>query len=117
MRIESNKQGVLAVMNNRIIYAHWLLGHAIKRTSLPGTPLRDHYLRANIQLSSAGTTQRIAWTRPYAAYQERGMRADGSHVVKNYTTAGTGPWFAKNAVKAELKNIGSYYKQANEKIR
>lgn len=34
---------------------------------------------------------------PYAAYQERGMRADGSHKVRHYTTPGTGKHFLRNA--------------------
>ena len=44
----------------------------------------------------------------YAAYQEFGQRKDGSHVVRNYTTPGTGPHYlrdAGNSVKKEgIKN-------------
>jgi hypothetical protein len=34
----------------------------------------------------------------YAAYQEAGMRADGSHRVRNYTTSGTSPGFFQRAI-------------------
>lgn len=33
----------------------------------------------------------------YAGYQERGMRRDGSHKVRHYTTPGTGAHFLRNA--------------------
>lgn len=38
----------------------------------------------------------VIFGTPYAAYQHEGVRYDGSHVVKNYTTAGTGPKFLES---------------------
>lgn len=47
----------------------------------------------------------------YAAYQERGMRADGSHKVRNYTTPGTGAHYLKNAGDTITKRgIGEFIK-------
>lgn len=44
---------------------------------------------------------------PYAGYQERGKRWDGSHVVKRYTTPGTGAHFlettGKNVVERGIR--------------
>ena len=41
----------------------------------------------------------------YASYQYRGERADGTHVVRNYTTPGTNnKWFAR-ALKKHSKTI------------
>lgn len=40
---------------------------------------------------------------PYAAYQERGMRRDGSHKVRHYTTPGTGAHYLRNAGNAIAK--------------
>lgn len=37
----------------------------------------------------------ITYEVPYARYQYYGMREDGSHVVKHYTTPGTGPYWDK----------------------
>jgi hypothetical protein len=34
----------------------------------------------------------------YAAYQEKGMRKDGTRIVKNYTTSGTGSGFFMRAI-------------------
>lgn len=49
---------------------------------------------------------RIEFNKEYAAYQERGMRRDGTHVVKNYSTPGTGKDYLKGAA-AEV--IGSRF--------
>ena len=35
----------------------------------------------------------IDYEMPYAHYQYVGMREDGSHIVKNYTTPGTGTYW------------------------
>lgn len=39
----------------------------------------------------------------YAGYQERGMALDGSRVVRNYTTPGTGSRYLLNAFESVLK--------------
>lgn len=41
-------------------------------------------------------TRRVSYNEPYAAYQHEGQRADGSHVVKNYTTSGTKKLYLKD---------------------
>lgn len=121
MRVVSNKNEAMAIMTNRAVYAQYLLAHAIKRDSLKTTPLKTHQLRASIKLSSSvedyKVKQTIKWDQPYAAYQERGMRYDGTHVIKNYTTAGTGPWYARDAVKRGMKNLNQYWAEANQTIR
>lgn len=121
MRILSKKSEVMAVMTNRATYAQWVLAHDIKRDSLRATPLKTHKLRGSIKLSSKvqdmEVTQRIKWDQPYASYQERGMRRDGSHKIKHYTTAGTGPWYAKNAVKRGMKNLNNCWIEASQTIR
>lgn len=117
MRIVSNRAELVAMMSNRAIYANSLWAHDIKRSSLAQTPLKSHQLRASIKTPAQGTKQRIIWDQPYAQYQERGMRYDGTHQIKNYTTAGTGPWFAKNAVKKSLKKLPNYFAEASQVIR
>lgn len=53
---------------------------------------------------------RVEFTKEYAAYQERGMRRDGTHVVKSYTTPGTGRDYLKRAA-AEV--IGAPFGRVN----
>ena len=62
---------------------------------------------------------KITYESAYAQYQYHGMREDGSHVVKNYTTPGTGPYWDKRmwsvnkekviqAVQDEINRRGSH---------
>lgn len=44
-------------------------------------------------------------SNPYAKVQYRGMREDGSHVIRNYTTEGTGSYWDRRMVSADLPLI------------
>lgn len=48
----------------------------------------------------------------YAAYQERGSRADGTNVVKKYTTPGTGKGFFQAAIDITGRNFPNIIKSA-----
>ena len=47
----------------------------------------------------------IIYEQPYARYQYYGARQDGTHVVKHYTTPGTGPYWDRRMVSAEMPNL------------
>ena len=47
----------------------------------------------------------ITYEMPYAHYQYIGMREDGTHIVQNYTTPGTGPYWDKRMVSAEMQDV------------
>jgi hypothetical protein len=64
---------------------------------------RNPRLRNDVLKQVLGTRAIIKWNKAYAAYQERGMRLDGSHKVRNYTTPGTGAHFAERSVKETIK--------------
>lgn len=64
-------------------------------------PMDTGNLRTNVDIKSDS----ITYESPYAKYQYYGMRQDGSHKVKNYTTAGTGPYWDKKMVSAEMQDI------------
>lgn len=53
----------------------------------------------------------------YASYQHRGMRKDGSRLVKRYTTAGTGKHFLTDAGKVVAPKSGMYFKREAENVR
>lgn len=59
----------------------------------------------NLRLNVSLTADSITYESPYAKYQYRGMREDGSRAVKNYTTPGTGPYWDKRMVSAEIKDV------------
>lgn len=51
----------------------------------------DHTLRDIGRIEKTGQGQcDLVWSNVYAGYQWYGMREDGTHVVENYTTPGTG---------------------------
>ena len=64
-------------------------------------PMRDGNLRTIVDIQSDS----ITYESPYAQYQYKGMREDGSRPVKNYTTPGTGPYWDKRMVSAEMQDV------------
>lgn len=64
-------------------------------------PMDKGDLRANVNVK----TDSITYESPYARYQYYGMRDDGTRVVKRYTTPGTGPYWDKRMVSAEMKDV------------
>ena len=65
-------------------------------------PMDEGNLRINVDLSDPTV---IIYESPYARYQYYGIREDGTHKVKNYTTPGTGPYWDKRMVSAEIQDI------------
>ena len=48
---------------------------------------------------------KIIYESPYARYQYYGVREDGTHKVRNYTTPGTGTYWDKRMVSAEMQDV------------
>lgn len=105
-RVTARLRSIEAMVNR-------LLLEDIHRTANKTTPLKDGDLREQVSKLVDGKRGVITWKVPYASYQERGMRYDGSHVVKNYTTPGTNKEFAKKAVEETIttKTLLRYYKK------
>lgn len=64
----------------------------IVKNSTASTPKKTGRLRNDILKQVLGLKGRIIWGKNYAIYQEKKQ-------YTNYTTPGTGPNFAENAVK------------------
>lgn len=64
-------------------------------------PMDEGNLRTNVSL----TDDTITYESPYARYQYYGMREDGSHVVRNYTTPGTGTYWDKRMWSADKDKV------------
>ena len=47
----------------------------------------------------------VVYDTPYARYQYYGVREDGTHQVKHYTTKGTGPYWDKQMWSAEGQDL------------
>lgn len=73
------------------------------------------------QLKQSGKVERqsdgsviVGFNMPYAAYQHEGQRADGSHVVQNWTEPGAGKEFIKKKIEMFLS---AYFKMLADYIR
>lgn len=102
----------------------------IEETSRPHTPKRKGDLRNQTLKQVLGQHASIAWIRAYAAAQEAGRMnvrearpvqlsngdwitlKPGVHTFKKYSTAGTGPHFAENAVTEVVKRAEKHFKKA-----
>lgn len=64
-------------------------------------PMDKGDLRTNVDIQ----TNKIVYQSPYASYQYYGMREDGTHVVKNYSTPGTGPYWDQRMISADMDSV------------
>lgn len=112
VKIEHRENNIITALKFKVAIANRLIIEDIHRTSLPKTPMKNSYLRRDVEkiVVPETYTGTIIWKVPYASYQERGRRADGSHVIRKYTTPGTGKDFAKNAVKETMSHVKDFYK-------
>lgn len=61
----------------------------------------EHMLRDIGRIEAKKTGERdLVWSSVYAGYQWYGVRADGTHAVQHYTTAGTGKAWVDEAKSA-----------------
>lgn len=81
------------------------LVEAIVETSNPRTPKKSGHLRADVLKQVLGLHGEISWRKVYAAKQEYVQH-------RNYTTPGTGPHFAENAVRKEVNQAEIHFRRA-----
>lgn len=112
VKIEHRENNIITALKFKVAIANRLIIEDIHRTSLHNTPMLSSQLRRNVEKTVVPETYTgtIIWRQPYSSYQERGRRADGSHVIRKYTTPGTGKDFAKNAVKETMSHVKDFYK-------
>lgn len=64
-------------------------------------PMDKRNLRKNVNVEA----DKIIYESPYAEYQYYGIRKDGTRKVKRYTTPGTGTYWDKKMVSAEIQDV------------
>lgn len=73
-------------------------------------PRRNDDLRTNVDVQ----VDSITYESSYASYQYFGKRKDGTRVIRNWTTPGTGPKWDKRMISADMKEVvrevGQYVK-------
>jgi hypothetical protein len=75
-----------------------------------GEHIRMGRLHRRVQYGESGA-------QGYASYQHRGMRKDGSRIVRNYTTSGTNKKFLEDSGKIIAPKSGQYFKREFESVR
>lgn len=77
-------------------------------------PMRDGNLRKNVMV----TNNAIYYMSPYAKYQYKGERDDGTRKVQHYTTPGTGPYWDERMKSAEMdkvvKEVGNFIREKGQ---
>lgn len=68
-------------------------------------PMSDLESKGDLRTIVDIQSNSITYESPYAHYQYIGMREDGTHVVKHYTTPGTGNYWDKRMVSAEMQDV------------
>ena len=92
-------------IKNRTGLAIRFMLDAIHAESTPFTPKRHGPLRDTVVKRVQDTSGTIIWTRKYASRMEKKQ-------FENYTTPGTGPHFAENAVKMVTDQSQMYFIKA-----
>lgn len=68
-------------------------------------PMSDLESKGNLRTIVDIQPTYIVYESPYAHYQYKGVREDGTHQVQHYTTPGTGPYWDKRMVSAEIQDV------------
>ena len=108
-RQTDNTERIISETDNKASLAIRFMLEAIHKESRPKTPMKTGQLRGDVTKSVTGSKGKIKWGKGYAWYQERGYT---SGPVKRYTTPGTGPNFAGDAVKNVSKDARRYFRMA-----
>lgn len=103
VKITNNSQTIIGNTHAGVSLFLRLMTDKIASNADANTPKLEGRLRQGILKQVFGLTAVISWVKVYAAVQERGMRADGSYRIQHYSTPGTGPHFAENAVKKAVQ--------------
>lgn len=105
----------LAVEEQNLTNAIEAMADAIMKVAKAKAPKLHGHLRNSSHINRISPTAReIVFGGSgvkYAMYQERGMRADGTHVVRNYTTPGTQAHYLQESGDAITKQGIKAYKR------
>lgn len=111
VKVTDHTSKIAMTTRSRAAVALRNIGTAIDREAFGNTPKRTGRLRESPRVQVSGLHGKVTWTKEYAAYQERGKRKDGSHVVTKYSHGG-GSWFAKNAAEKVAADASKYFRGA-----
>jgi hypothetical protein len=108
---EKAMESALARMRNDIfVLSQFKVPYEGGELKSSGQQLQVGRLHHRVQYGETGA-------EAYAGYQHRGMRKDGSHVVRNYTTSGTQKNYLGESGAIIVTKVAGYFKRAAESVR
>lgn len=105
VKFTDNSAQVKADITNKVSLGLRFILDDVDKTADPKTPRRTGDLRNIKRKQVLGLHASIAWKRGYAAIQELKQ-------FQHYTTPGTGPHFAENAVKEVIGRAEQHFRKA-----
>lgn len=105
VRVVDNTAAIMFNVNSKVGIAFRFMLDAIDIEADPRTPKDKGNLRRDKLKIVNGLHASITWKKNYAIYQENKQ-------FGNYTTPGTGPHFAENAVKRVVAESAMFFKKA-----
>lgn len=104
--LQSKSKKWLEVFQANVESAIGAMADSIKAKAQMTVPFKNGDLHDSARVEGSGLSREVIFGGngiAYGAYQERGMRKDGTYVVTHYTTAGTGSHYLENATEIVLK--------------
>lgn len=82
-----------------------------------GMPVKTGAMKSGTRhFRSSNGGFRVEIDKGYAAFQERGMRRDGTHIVRHYSTGGTSKGFFRRAINMVINHKISYIQEARRAL-
>lgn len=118
VRVVDNSRRFMQVSEDVLDIALGRMAKDIKTKASIRVPFKEGTLQQSGKTEKFGPLKhRVSFNTEYAAYQERGQRMDGSHVVSKYSTPGTGRGYLQGAAEDITSKGVNYLKQANQLIK
>lgn len=105
VKVTSNVPQIKAEVNRNAALSLRFIVEDIQQISEPNTPMKTGDLRRNVLKQVLGLHGLIKWLKDYAIYQE-------AKQFTNYTTPGTGPHYAEDAVNRGVERAPQQFKRA-----
>lgn len=100
-----------------MVTGHMALDIEIALKTRAGMPVKTGAMKSGTRhFRSTKGGFRVEIDKEYAAYQERGMRRDGSYRVKNYSSSGSSAGFFARAIDMIVRNRVSYISEVRRAL-
>lgn len=110
VKVQDNTSQILTDARRNSNLALRLMTEAIHQEAQPHTPKKEGFLSRDVLKQVLGLKAKIVWNKTYAVPQEAGVVR--GRKIRNYSTPGTGPHFAENAIVKINDRASQFFKKA-----